>query len=226
MKQWDAKLSRKVLHTVITVVITLAVFGGGMFAYLFFKQDTQTSLTDNPGKQLVSTVKATNAADAHFTEADFSFNLPSDWKKTGELSTSSMHEFNYQATQKDADNRFLHVFMDQLPASMAVNKEVAVRPDGDKLSHGEISGMCTDFTNQTTPKSHQLQAKWDGVDFLCDMDGVASNVAGAGAPGAINKITLIGPETGKHDFFFVYEDDNYNPDYGIFYNFLDSFSVK
>ena len=63
MKQWDAKLSRKVLHTVITVVATLVVVGGGAFVYSFFKHDTTTQLKNNPGPQMTSTVKATNAAD-------------------------------------------------------------------------------------------------------------------------------------------------------------------
>lgn len=226
MKQWDAKLSRKIIHTVVTVVLTLVIFGGAALAFNFYKHDTETTLTDNPGKQIISTVKATNAADAGFTEAHFTFNLPSDWKKTAELTTGPYHKYSYQATKKNADNRYLDVYIDSIPTTMVVNKEVAVHAEGGKLTHGEISENCANFTTMAGLKSAPAPAKWDGVNFLCDMDGTSRNIAGTSSTDAVNKVTLQADDGTKHDFFFVYEDDNYNPDYGIFYNVLDSFSVK
>jgi hypothetical protein len=183
-------------------------------------------MTNNPGRELTTTVKATNAADAHFDEAVFSFNLPIDWKKTGELTTGPYHKFSYQATLKNADNRFLDIYLDSIPADMPVNMEVAVHGNGAHLSHGEVSSNCTEFTNPTVPKTLKVRAKWDGVDFLCDMDGTTRTIAGTSAPGTINKVSVENVGFTKHDLFFVYEDDNYNPDYGIFYNVLDSFSLK
>jgi hypothetical protein len=226
MKKWEAKVSHKVIHTILTVVITLVVIGGGAFAYIYYKNDTKGSMENNPGPAIKSVVAANPQGTAHFTEANFSFDLPGDWKKKGELTTGPYHKYSYQATLKNADNRFLDIYMDSLPLDMSVNKVVAVTANGDKLSHGEISNNCAEFTQQTTPKQFKIQAKWDGVNFYCNMEGTSRNVTGTSSAQGINSVTLQNVGFTKHSFFFVYEDDNYNPDYGIMYNMLDSFTVK
>jgi hypothetical protein len=226
VKKWEAKVSHKVIHTILTVAITLLIIGGGAYAYYFFQNDTKGSLVNNPGPAISSEVAANPQGTAHFTETNFSFDLPSDWKKKGELTTGPYHKYSYQATIKNADNRFLDIYIDTLPLEMPVNKIVAVTANGDKMSHGEVSNNCSEFTQQTTPKQLKIQAKWDGVNFLCDMDGTARNIVGTSSETAINSVTLQNVGFTKHSFFFVYEDDNYNPDYGIMYNMLDSFRVK
>jgi hypothetical protein len=226
VKRWEAKVSHKVIHTIVTIVVTLLLVAGAAYAYIFFINDTKTQTKNNPGKAITSTVEANVQGTAHFTEAIFTFDLPADWKKTGELTTGPYHKFSYRATLKNADNRQLDIYADGIPLDMEVNKEVSVQPNGAKLTHGEVSNNCAEFTTQTTPKRLKMPAKWDGVDFLCDMDGVTRNIVGTSAPGSINKVELTNAGFTKHSFFFVYEDNNYNPDYGILYNMLDSFTVK
>lgn len=226
VKKWEAKLSHKVIHTVVTILVTLLIVGGGIGAYIFFMNDTKGELKNNPGRQITSTVAATPEGVVRFTEAAFKFDLPIDWKKTGELTTGPYHMFTYQAGKKNADNRWLYIYQDTLPLDLPVNKVVAVQPSGDKLSYGEVSANCTEFTTQTSPTQYKVPAKWDGVDFLCDYGSKTRNVVGTSAPGSPNKVVLQNVGFTKHAFFFVYEDNNYNPDYGIFYNMLDSFQVK
>lgn len=225
-KHWDAKPSQKLKHTVITIVITLIIFGGGAWAYVFFVADTKATITTSPAAETIKTVEAPNSKDVQFTEPGFLFSLPVDWRKTGELTTGPYHEYSYKATLKNADNRYLDIYIDTLPLDMPVNKEVAVHPVDGKLTHGTISDNCTTFTAKPTPTALSAPARWDGVDFLCDMDSSTRNVVGTSAPGTRNKITLANPGTTGHNFFFVYTDNNYNPDYSIFYNMLDSFSVR
>lgn len=226
VKKWEAKLSHKVIHTVLTVLVTLLIVGGAWYGYLFFKKDTQVQMKNNPGQVISTTVAANPQGTAHFTEAFFSFDLPGDWKKTGELTTGPYHKYSYRATLKNADNRFLDIYADTIPQGMAVNRVVRVEANGNSLSHGEVSNNCAEFTNQTTPKQLKLPAKWDGVNFLCDMDGTSRNITGTSSPTAVNDVTLQDVGFTKHSFFFVYEDDNYTPDYSILYNMLDSFKIK
>jgi hypothetical protein len=225
VKPWDAKLSHKVIHTIATVVITLALIGGGAYAYLSFKRDTQAVMKNNPGKAITSTIAASDTPNAHFDETSFAFDLPGDWKRLQPDLNGLYKKYSYQAGQKNADNRWLDVYADGLPLEMPVNKAVAVRSEGSHLSHGMVSDNCSEFTPQSTPKKLKVTAKWDGVDFLCDMDAVTRNVVGTSAPGSVNKVELTNAGT-KHTFFFVYTDNNYNPEYGIFYRMLDSFTVK
>jgi hypothetical protein len=160
-----------------------------------------------------------------FDEAAFFFKLPPDWKKTGQILTGPTKKYSYQATLKNAENRYLDIYVDAIPQDMAVNKAVAVRAEGAKLTHGNVSNNCIEFTNKPAG-GFVAPAKWDGVDFLCDYGSTGRNVIGTSAPGSINKVELTNAGFSKHSFFFVYTDHNYTPDYGIFYDFLDSFSVK
>lgn len=225
-RHWEEPLSHKIRHTILTVAITLVVVGGGAGAYLFFTQDTQSSIVASPKATTVKSVAVPNDTHAAFTEANFSFTLPQDWKKTGEVTTGPYHKYSYQATLKNNDNRYLDIYQDSLPLNMPVNLEVAVRSEGDHLSHGMVSDNCTNFTTKESPHALTAQAKWDGVDFICDMDNTGENIVGTSAPGSINKVELTNVGFTKHSFFFVYTDHNYNPDYNIFYSMLDSFTVK
>src|SRR4051812_33018063 len=107
VKKWEAKVSHKVIHTVVTIVVTLLIVGGGAYAYIFFQNDTKVVTKNNPGKAISSTVASNPQGTAHFDEAGFAFDLPADWKKTGELTTGPYHKYSYRATLKNADNRQL-----------------------------------------------------------------------------------------------------------------------
>ncbi len=224
-RHWDAKLSHKVLHTIVTVVLTLAIIGGGAYAYLLFLQDTEVTI-ENKDVGSVKTVEALTPNNTRFTEAAFTFDMPGDWKKTGELTTGPFHKFSYQSTMKNAENRYLDIYLDKIPLDMAVNKVVAVRGEGTKLSHGSVSSNCAEFTMKTSAKMLVAPAKWDGVDFMCDMDVTTRNVVGTSSPGNINKVELTNVGFTKRQFFFVYTDHNFNPEYTIFYEVLDSFTVR
>jgi hypothetical protein len=189
-KHWDAKPSHKLIHTVVTVVITLLLVGGGAYAYYFLQKDTETEFTSNPGKVRESTIQSLNPAGAKFDEGAFEMELPGDWKRLQPDLSGPYKKYSYQAGLKNADNRFLTIYVDGVPPNLAVNKAVAVRGEGATLSHGMVSENCTEFTNPTTPNQLAVTAKWDGVEFLCDLDTKTRNVVGISSPGAVNKVEL------------------------------------
>lgn len=225
-KHWDAKPSHKVIHTIVTVIVTLFLVGGAGYAYWFFQKDTQTSFTSNPGRAQVSTIESLNPAGAKFDEATFTMELPGDWKRLQPDLSGPLKKYSYQAGLKNADNRYLSIYVDGLPQTMAVNKALAVRGEGAKLSHGMISENCTEFTAKTAANQLAVPAKWDGIDFLCDLDTKTRNVVGTSSPGNVNKVVLTNAGFTQHSFFFVYEDNNFTPEYDIFYKMLESFTVK
>ena len=206
-------------------VFLLLTASVGYLVYRQISSDVQPVIA-NP-KQAVRTVVAERPEVQRFDFASFRFNLPPDWKQVNTTNSAS-HKFSFQSTQKNADNRYLDVYVDQLPTTMALNKAVAVRAEGAKLSHGLASDNCTNFTTAPASGSTVLSfpAKWDGVDFICDNDNITRNVLGTSSPGAVNQVVLTGPSTGRHAFFFVYTDNNYSPEYAIFYGMLDSFQAK
>jgi len=212
----------------ITTAVFVALGGAGYYAYLSVLESTKTVITNAPGRQVPQNIP--NSETMHFDQPYFGFDAPADWKFI-KHDTAPYSLYSYRSTLKNADNRYFDIYVDALPTNMAVNKTVAVRGQGMNLSHGMVSENCTTFTtgDVRTPGGAQalsVVAKWDGVEFMCDKDSVTRNVVGTSSPGAINRVELTGTTTGKHALFFVYTDNNYSPEYTIFYRMLESFVVK
>lgn len=208
----------------ITIFLIILV-GWGFQLYRQLAQETETVIQNGSGTSRKYDIPSDKTI--RFEEAVFTFELPDDWKKLP-AEPGPYKKFSYKSNLKNADNRFLDIYMDELPLTMAVNKTVAVQASSGKLTHGTASDNCLNFTGAKTGEQKGLvvPAKWDGVDFLCDNDNTTRNVIGTSSPGSINQVQLVGPKTGTHKLFFTYTDNNYSPDYTIFYKVLDSFSLK
>jgi hypothetical protein len=225
--------SRRSRRAIIFAVFLLVVGGGIYYAYTQFQKDTQPVIHNSPGSTHAQDIP--NSQTKHFDQGVFAYDAPADWSLL-KHDTAPYDLYSYRSTLKNADNRYLDIYVDKIPLSLAVNKAVAVRAQGNNLSHGQASDNCTTFTNGGHQTAGQQQfssanpltvaAKWDGVEFICDNDNTTRNVIGTSSPGNINKVTLTSLTTGLHSFFFVYTDNNSTPDYSIFYKMLETFIVK
>ena len=216
---------RRRRHVVAIVSLLLIVLAGvGAYGYHYFMQDTATVIQNSAGTTKQAVIPDNQIK--HFDQGGFSFDLPSDWALTKH--DSALYDlYSFKATVTNADNRYLDIYVDKIPLKLAVNKEVALRSQGDVLSHGEVSENCLTFAGTTTTSSAlTIPTTWQGVNFLCDNDNKTRNVVGTGSPNSVNAITLKGQSGASHQFFYVYTDNNYTPDYAIFYHMLESFVVK
>lgn len=217
---------RKLIAFFIFLVLLAAT---GYYGYQQLLKDTQATIVNSKGTSRSQEIP--NSATVKFDQETFAFDAPADWKLIKHDPQGPYNLYSYRATLKNADNRYLDIYVDRLPQALAVNKAVAVRAQANKLTHGLTSENCKDFVNQSpagagAAKVLTAPAKWDGVEFICDLDATTRNVIGTSSPGSVNKVTLTSPASGPRPFFFVYTDNNYTPDYSIFYNILDSFTVK
>ncbi|HEX8227430.1 MAG TPA: hypothetical protein VF572_06195 [Candidatus Saccharimonadales bacterium] len=228
-KQVDANKTRGKRRLLITLLVIALLLGAASWlAYRQFQKDTQVTIKNAPGSTRELVIP--NAETKKFDDPLFSFDAPGDWKLV-KHETAPYDLYSYKSTLTNADNRYMDIYVDRLPGTMAVNKALSVKAVGDALQHGQISENCTGFTPGAKatvggPRQMSIPSKWDGVEFLCDNDNIMRNVVGTGATGSINKVTLTGKTTGPHSFFFVYIDNNATPEYTIFYKVLESFRLK
>ncbi len=213
---------------VIVGILAVLFLAGGLYSNKQFQEATKPVVRNSAESSHTTVVL--NARTQHFDQPVFGFDAPADWKHM-KHDTAPYNLYSYRSTLVDADNRYLDIYVDKLPQSLAVNKAVAVYAQGNNLTHGVVSDNCTTFTSVGPTGIHSdkplsILSKWDGVEFLCDNDNVTHNVIGTSAPGSINKVTLTSLASGLHPFFFVYTDNNATPDYTIFYRMLESFVVK
>jgi hypothetical protein len=213
---------------IIAAILAALLAAGGYYLYQEFKRQTQPVIKNASGSSREQEIP--NSETQRFDYETFAFAAPLDWKLI-KHETAPYNLYSYRSSLKNADNRYLDIYIDKIPETMAVNKAITVRPQGKQLAHGLVSENCTTLAaapakSASGAKPLSYTAKWDGAEFNCDNDNVMRNVVGTSAPGSVNKVTLAGPTTGSHTVFFVYTDHNATPDYSIIYNILSSFTVK
>jgi hypothetical protein len=211
---------------VLLSVSAVIVVGAALFAYQQFERYIQptpiVTATAGPG-----TLTPT-AQIHHFNETSFAFDAPPGWRLIRHDSVP-YNLYSYRGSHANSAQRYLDIYVDSIPLALAVNRIVAVQAQGAKLSYGQVSGNCVTFTSSTSgsvPQPLSVSASWGGVQFLCDIANSTHNVVGTSSPGLVNEVTLTGPSQKAHSFFFVYTDNNPNPDYTVFYGILASFTVK
>lgn len=209
----------------IGLVVILLVVGGVVAARHYFKANT--TITNAPAVD--SVVTAPEDETRTFTEPTFSIALPKDWIAIHNVTTSPQPTYAWENTAGNKGVETLYAYVDNIPSTMAVNAEVPVMANDNKLVvTGNVSSNCTTFTGQSggsSTASGSVPAKWDGVNFLCDVANYERDVVGTSSASAINSVTVPGPNSGAHRYFFVYTDDSAEPNYSIFTNALNSFTA-
>lgn len=164
-------------------------------------------------------------------EPTFSMELPGDWKETTRHKDANEQSISWQATKKGEDNRYMKLYIDTIPATRAINRLLPVTAQGNTLSLGNMSENCATFTQGGTLDAGRAQtlketpAKWEKVDFICNLPRVTDNEIGIGSTEGVNTVKLKGSK-GEHKYFLVYTDRNIQPNYNILYNAVSSFTAK
>lgn len=216
---------RKIVGALITAVLIVGVLGG-ILAWDTIR-GSQPEEVMGASRSVPQAAEVEEQTKAAISEPLFGFDLPPDWKQKGKVNSPTEQSITWQATKKGEDNRWLTIYIDTIPANLAVNRLLPVNVLEDGLNYEQISENCTNFTPVTNPVNKQpTPSKWQGVDFICDIPNFVQNKVGVSVAGALNSIVLTGQTKGKHKYFMIYTDHNIQPDYTILYNAIKTFRVK
>lgn len=223
-QQGHRRRTHRRLYGSLTVGLILVVAAAVVGAHYFLRANTH--ITGSPAQDFQVTVPSDNTA--RFTESTFSIALPTDWKAT-HVNETPQPTYSWENTTGNKGVETLDVFVDDVPTNFAINSVLPIEANGTKLVlAGEVSDNCTSFTGgaSTSTADGYTAAKWDGVNFLCDVANYERDVVGTSSPQEINTVTVTGPSTGTHKYFFVYTDNSAEPDYTIFTDALQSFKAR
>lgn len=222
---------RRRTRVLIVMVVSLLILGTiGTFVYLDLKKN-QGKPVETTGRTIAQTLDEATETKT-LDDALFSLELPGDWKEISKANIRSGRSITWQATKYREDNRSLTIYIDDIPADYAVNRMLPLSARGNELIVGEVSDLCSSFTKGGVAAAGQAElltdknAKYQGVDFLCELSKITDNQVGTSSAEGINKINITGPNKGKHSYFFLYIDRNIQPNYSIIYNALRSFKAK
>lgn len=175
----------------------------------------------------VGTISIEKPDTKEFTTPYFKISLPRTWEEKGRQNPYSYEVYYlYQNTEKNYDNRWLRVYVDVFPPDMPLNRLLPIALINNKIAPGVLSDDCTVFTGAPTATSGQkaatATAKWQGVSFVCNF-AAAQNVTGTGTTDQGYGITMTGPLSGAHKYFFTYTDFNVRPDVQLLSDALKNF---
>ena len=211
----------------VIACIIIGLVGGGILAV---RQILQPNTVLNQSKAVIKNVPVSSVPTKHVAKGDVSFDVPATWQEhITKEGIAPLPIGTWQGTVKDDRARWVDVYLDNIPASLAVNHLLPVEADGDHINvTGTTSDNCANFTDKSAESANTgtAQAKWSGVNFICDIGNYERDVVAIGSSEGINMVTVTGGTTGKHRVLLVYTDNSPNPDYTIFASIVKSFKVQ
>jgi hypothetical protein len=218
----ERKQGHQRLYISLLVLVGI-IAGAALISPHFLRSDTHISA---PPKPIISSVKPMGSQLTQVQEPLFSVSLPVDWAKRANKDIPAP-TYSWVGTAKDDVARWINIYVDAIPTTLAVNRMLPVAGNGAGLSLlANVSDNCTTFTGANDSKQISLPAKWQGVTFLCDTGNYIRDVVGTSSAEGINTVTLTSATHGKHRLFFTYTDNSSSPDYAIFTHALTSFRLK
>ncbi len=217
----NKKKRRWPLWLAACLVVLLLIIGG-----VFLGTRVHTATTITQAAAVTTKVNNALATSKTFSEPGFDLKLPTDWTLREHI-TGEYNIYRFQGTGKLSVGQILDVYQDTTPVNFPVNRVQPVEASGTHITaDGSISDNCADFT-KAAPASGQSgnPAKWQKVDFLCDLHNTTRNVVGTSAAGSINKVIVQGEGGTTHSFFMSYTDHGLTPDYGALYGAIETFSA-
>lgn len=211
---------KRSFHIKGVLFITLFLVGA-VIGSLYLVDKEQFSATESQPR--VSEVEDPNGDYKEFAEEYFTIGLPKDWKLESSQQVPTI-QYVFRSTKRFADNRSLTIYIDTIRSDFQVSHLLPVEANNDRLILGNMSDRCSNFVGDDASGRQNLQAKWNGVNFICGLSYQNDYIVGtSSAASGINRVETVGPKTGKHILFFVYDDQNINPDTSIFQESLRSF---
>lgn len=211
------KKNKYIIFIIIFIVIALLI------GYILIRLSKPISHVQQ-SKPVISFYNPPVSKNKTVIEPDFTFTLPKSWRMVPIHSTL----YNiYQFESTSGASQILDIYQNTIPSKLPVNRELVVQANGSKLNTvGSVSSNCIDFTKPVGNSSGGVSARWQGINFLCDMANYERDVVGTGSSYGINDVVLSSPTLGKQQFFFTFTDYSINPTFKVLYQVINSFSLK
>jgi hypothetical protein len=226
------KTSYKIWLSIVLIVAVVTA----VFYFAFVTGSNKGADLKNNNTPLVTRVGDGKSNSTIVNEPLFTMNLIGSWKETSRNSDPAYKTIQWNDAAKNSGGRWVRIYVDTIPADLALNYLLPVAAYEDGLSIGPMSENCASFTQGATSSTDRdvsvpisqesLPARWQAVSFMCENSHVSHQLVGTGSSEGSNAVTVTGKEHGKHKYFFLYNDANYHPDYTIFTEILDSFKAK
>lgn len=208
------------------IALAIIVFVGSLIYFLFNLEITPQQNIEN-APEVTRKVTETTLKNVIIQKPEFTLQLPAGWTES-KADASLVPAPKYVFISTPADQQTLRVYIDTIPSNLGVNKAVTVSARGNQIDHDIVSENCANYTGveQRNLKISNAPAKWQNINFLCDLANSARPIVGAISTDGMNFLKVKGATIGERRVFITYGDYNINPNYLTFYNILESVRFK
>ena len=222
--QQRKKRRRRIIWTLVTLI-----FLGLIVALVIYILNMLKPKTVIKQATPIHTKVAYESKTTKYDEPYFTIDILKDWKQMPRPA-GPYRTYTWQTSDSGTDGEVFTIYEDTIPPNFAVNRVLIVRGENDHLVlEGTASDNCIKYTRngQATPGQVGALAKWQDVNFLCDVNNKQRDFIGTSSTDGVNTVILRGQTAGAHKYFFSYGNYNVaNPDYGPFYDALNSLRMK
>lgn len=208
------------------VLVVFASIGFGIWGLL--SRDVGKKVVNSDDQVITSFVAGESSDQLVVDEPLFKMILPSGWKLEKKDETPRK-VYYFRLTEESAANggKTLVMYIDGAMDVYPVNRIVPVAAQGNKLTVGQVSETCSQFTGGgNTARQGSTLARWQDVPFMCDLSHLNRNAIGISSADGANQVAVTGAKGGTHRYFMIYTDHNNRPDNNAFVRILNSFEVK
>lgn len=208
------------------VLVVIASIGFGAWGLL--SRDVGRTVVNSDDQVITSYVAGESADQLIIDEPLFKMTLPGGWKLEKKDETPRK-VYYFRLVEESASNggKTLVMYIDGTMDVYPVNRIVPVSAQGSKLSVGQVSDTCSQFTGPGgNSRSGTTIAKWQNISFMCDLSHMNRNAIGISSADGVNQVAITGAKGGTHRYFMIYTDHNNRPDNNAFTKILSSFEAK
>ncbi|HEX5456479.1 MAG TPA: hypothetical protein VFW77_03885 [Candidatus Saccharimonadales bacterium] len=161
----------------------------------------------------------------NFSTRYFSFETDKSWHFVPKESTSA--KFVYRSSNKNIVKSDLIVYVNSLPRDLLVTHVLPVRINTDRFSVGDVSGHCRDYLKDIIRPgdNNPVEGVVDGVRVKCQVDGTSNTVVIGQVKGNY-QVPLTGSNGKVNEYYIVYHDLEFMPQFAQFVNIAWSFRAK
>lgn len=219
----EKNLSRRkrIRRILVSLLIIIGVIG-----YFWIKSLMVPHTTITQAKAKVTNVTFVQGKTKVINETYFTFSLPVDWEEVSH-DTTPFNVYTFRSTDKNSKNRILQIYEDKIQTTIAVNRMLPIESGNSRIAlRGSVSDNCDRYTRGGRTNPLGVTAKWEGVEFLCDLANPERNRVGTSSLSGVDIVGTVSPNSGVHNYFFLYTENTIQNDYTVLYTAIQSFTLK
>ncbi len=208
----------------LLIAIALLVVVGSIYGLVHLRISPKQQVRNSP--PVSKAYNAESSKKITVSKQYFTLQLPAGWQEIGVANASVVARYSFRSAAGQA--RLMDLYIDGQPNNLGLNKAIVVNGSGDGVIHDVVSDNCTTYTDgsKKNPQTGLAPAKWQGIDFSCDMANFARALVGTISKDGLNHFNGTGPVHGTHQYLILYTDNNISPDYTVLYDILSSLRFK